>query len=550
MDDKITTSSQRPKFFRYKGTTMSTPLRSVRTQFVAVAMVIAMVVVATLGGTQRAVQASEAGPGGFNIAFDFSWNDVANPPGYSASFLENDGTTTNNCAGGGLTPSTLTCNFVFDYKIDGTTQASVKHAARWVTWSNPVTYVGGKPATSGCSSPTADGGTFGKAPLTLFDCFNSNSFGQVIFPAVSGALTEFRMKATCLVPSGTTPLDLYALVYELNADATKIPGASPIAATYVPLTSCPRATTWQGKTFRSSDFSYLNIPFTGVSLSAGKFYGIYFAGKGVPGTPPVGAAPALERARQATTTTTTSTTTTTPWSAFKNQKNVIPKTATTIARTTGSATTTTTTTVKRTTASTLPAIPRPTLTALPASLGVNTALRTMLKADEARFILKSTTPLNCVTALRFVIATKAGTCRINVAKRSNGFVLQTISLKVAKTGVLGPDIVAVNEPVTVYFTGGTSNFQKTAAKTLKTTAVAAKNANVVFVGGYTGNVTNDAVNEKLAEVRASKTRSALREAGVTATIAVMSFGSSGAVTKGKSNAEQNRNRRAVIYIVP
>jgi hypothetical protein len=30
----------------------------------------------------------------------------------------------------------------------------------------------------------------------------------------------------------------------------------------------------------------------------------------------------------------------------------------------------------------------------------------------------------------------------------------------------------------------------------------------------------------------------------------MSFGSSGAVTKGKSNAEQNRNRRAVIYIVP
>ncbi len=158
--------------------------------------------------------------------------------------------------------------------------------------------------------------------------------------------------------------------------------------------------------------------------------------------------------------------------------------------------------------------------------------------------------LFAIAALRFVIATKAGTCRINVAKRSNGFVLQTISLKVAKTGVLGPDIVAVNEPVTVYFTGGTSNFQKSAAKTLKTTAVAAKNANVVFVGGYTGNVTNDAVNEKLAEVRASKTRSALRKAGVTATIAVMSFGSSGAVTKGKSNAEQNRNRRAVIYIVP
>lgn len=239
---------------------MSFQPRPARTLFAAVATVIVMVFTAAVPGTQSRVLASEAGPGGFNIAFDFSWNDAANPAGYSASFLENDGTTTNNCAGGGLTASTLTCNFVFDYKIDGITQASVKHAARWVTWSNPVTYVGGKPATSGCSSPTADSSSFGKAPLSLFDCFNSNSFGQVIYPSASGALTEFRMKATCLVPSGTTPLDLYALVYELNADATKIPGSGPIAATYVPLTSCPRATTWQGKTFRSSDFSFSTFP--------------------------------------------------------------------------------------------------------------------------------------------------------------------------------------------------------------------------------------------------------------------------------------------------
>jgi outer membrane protein OmpA-like peptidoglycan-associated protein len=42
----------------------------------------------------------------------------------------------------------------------------------------------------------------------------------------------------------------------------------------------------------------------------------------------------------------------------------------------------------------------------------------------------------------------------------------------------------------------------------------------------------------------------LQEAGVTATVAVLSFGSSGAVSKGKSASEQNLNRRAVIYIVP
>jgi outer membrane protein OmpA-like peptidoglycan-associated protein len=174
----------------------------------------------------------------------------------------------------------------------------------------------------------------------------------------------------------------------------------------------------------------------------------------------------------------------------------------------------------------------------------------MLKADEAKFILKSTTPLNCVAALRFVIATKAGTCRINVAKRSNGFVLQTFTMKVAATGVTGVDVVAVAEPLTVYFTGGTSNFRASAAKTIKAAASAAKNANVVFVGGYTGNATTDVVNKTLAGARAAKTRDALRGAGVTATVAVWSFGSAGAVSKGKSAAEQNLNRRAVIYIVP
>jgi outer membrane protein OmpA-like peptidoglycan-associated protein len=70
------------------------------------------------------------------------------------------------------------------------------------------------------------------------------------------------------------------------------------------------------------------------------------------------------------------------------------------------------------------------------------------------------------------------------------------------------------------------------------------------VGGYTGNITTDDVNKNLAEARSAKTRVALQEAGVTATVAVLSFGSSGAVSKGKSASEQNLNRRAVIYIVP
>jgi outer membrane protein OmpA-like peptidoglycan-associated protein len=174
----------------------------------------------------------------------------------------------------------------------------------------------------------------------------------------------------------------------------------------------------------------------------------------------------------------------------------------------------------------------------------------MLKVDEEKFILKSMTPLTCVAALRFVIATKRGVCRINVARRANGFVLDTFTTKVVKTGTVGTDVVALAAPLTVYFSSGTSNFRTSAAKVIKTAASNAKNASVVFVGGYTGNITTDDVNKTLAEARSAKTRVALQEAGVTATVAVLSFGSSGAVSKGKSASEQNLNRRAVIYIVP
>lgn len=40
------------------------------------------------------------------------------------------------------------------------------------------------------------------------------------------------------------------------------------------------------------------------------------------------------------------------------------------------------------------------------------------------------------------------------------------------------------------------------------------------------------------------------DAGVATTITIWSYGRTGAVTSGKTEAEQNLNRRAVIYVVP
>ena len=93
-----------------------------RTRTAAVACT--LIATALVSLAPAVTHASTAGPGGANVGFDFSWDDNANPAGHSASFLEADGVTANNCAGGALTPATKTCNFVFDYRIGGVPQAS------------------------------------------------------------------------------------------------------------------------------------------------------------------------------------------------------------------------------------------------------------------------------------------------------------------------------------------------------------------------------------------------------------------------------------------
>jgi hypothetical protein len=144
----------------------------------AAALVFAIVPIAS-----PSVQATEAGPNGANIGFDFTWDEPKNPGGHSASFLETDGTTANNCSGTALTPSTKTCNFIFDYRINSVLQKSTvktprQVTARYIKWTNATSYASGKPTgATGCSSGTSRAGTLGKAPLTLFDCFNASSFG-------------------------------------------------------------------------------------------------------------------------------------------------------------------------------------------------------------------------------------------------------------------------------------------------------------------------------------------------------------------------------------
>jgi len=502
----------------------------------------AALVGAALALAPALTSASQSGPSGANVGFDFSWDDAKNPAGHSASFLEADGITANNCSGGPLTATTKTCNFVFDYQIAGAAQPSAAHAARYISfWTNPTSYVSGEPAANtGCNSPTNGAGDLGKAPLTLFDCFNSNAFGQVFRAASAGPLTQFRASMTCLAPSGTK-YELYALLYEMSADGSTIAGTAPLGATLVNLASCPSATTWKGKAFTAKDFAMIPVNLGSPALQAGKFYGVYFTGPSVPGTAPAGATDAMQRAKSAATTTTT-TTTTTPWSSFRNQKNTKTPASTTTTPRTPTATATTTTTVP---AALFPGN-------VPLESSVMTAIRLMTPGAETTYVVDSLTPATCLGAGRNIVLLRTGRCRARIALRSNGRVQSTVSTTITdSTPTLSDVIGSVDEPTVVYFRNGTALSTDASRKRVAGIASAARRANAVLVTGHTGNAGGETSKMRsLSQKRAQAARSLLRDRGVTGVIAIQSYGATQVVSNSKKDAQQALNRRAEVFLIP
>src|SRR5579871_1609756 len=128
-----------------------------------------------------AALASGPGPNGINVGFDFNWNN--GPAGYTASFIaatSGSGATLNNC-GGPVSPSTSACDFVFAYSIGGVAQTPVTPGGVYETYPT-------SPAPAQCDVNPSD-----SAPLTLFNCFNNSSFGQVFLASATGTLTAFSM---------------------------------------------------------------------------------------------------------------------------------------------------------------------------------------------------------------------------------------------------------------------------------------------------------------------------------------------------------------------
>jgi hypothetical protein len=203
--------------------------------------------------------ASGPGPNGVNVGFNFDWLNNG-PAGYTATFLQDPNTgTLNTCSS--------ICNFAITYSVGGVPQPAVAPNGTYNTWTPP-----GSPPPRICDVNPAN-----TSPLTLFNCFNSFTFGQHFTPTNTGLLSGMTMPMTCLNPAGTPPTGLVALLYSLPGINGPLP-ATPLAQVPVDLSTCPTLTDWTGHTFSAADFASIPLNFPSVTLTSGQVYGVYFAG--------------------------------------------------------------------------------------------------------------------------------------------------------------------------------------------------------------------------------------------------------------------------------
>ena len=262
-------------------------------------------------------------------------------------------------------------------------------------------------------------------------------------------------------------------------------------------------------------------------------------------------APASAVLSAATTTTTAAATTTT----------VAPTTTAAATTTTAAATTTTvaaTTTTSPVTAKYAAATPGVTVTdnkvynQPPESVADDSAIRVLSIAQNKTLDIETKTPAVCLPNDDELIFLNEGKCIATVVNAKTRAVLRTV-----RTTVVADDITEVkvgNAIVTlapVYFKQMSSFLDAKALARIDSIKKQVNAAGSVLVVGYSGTLNgNSPDNLKLSRARALSTVTALKLAGAEGPFAISGVAALDPVSRGKSEADQAKNRRAVIVLIP
>jgi outer membrane protein OmpA-like peptidoglycan-associated protein len=214
--------------------------------------------------------------------------------------------------------------------------------------------------------------------------------------------------------------------------------------------------------------------------------------------------------------------------------------------------------VVTTTASYANAIPGVTVTdakvytKAPVKVASDSAINAMTAVEAKTFDIISKTPSVCLPNDNDLVFLDDGKCIATVVNEKTRKVLRTLRTTVVETDIselkVGNEI-AVLSPL--YFSAGSAIMKSTSAKRLSGLAITAKAAGSILIAGHSGNLMgNTPENQALSKARAAAVVVALKKLGTTAPIAIAAVGALDPESKGSTQAAQDKNRRAVVVLIP
>ena len=188
----------------------------------------------------------------------------------------------------------------------------------------------------------------------------------------------------------------------------------------------------------------------------------------------------------------------------------------------------------------------------PKKVSADSAINALTPTEAKTFDIVSRTPSVCLPNDDDLVFLDDGKCIATVVNEKTRKVLRTLKTTVVETDIselkVGNEI-AILSPL--YFSAGSAVMKETSAKRLTGLAATVKAAGSILIAGHSGTLMgNTPENRTLSRKRAATVTAAVKKLGATSPIAIAAVGALDPASKGTTQAAQDKNRRAVIVLIP
>ena len=188
----------------------------------------------------------------------------------------------------------------------------------------------------------------------------------------------------------------------------------------------------------------------------------------------------------------------------------------------------------------------------PQKVAGDSAITVLSSAQNKLMDVVSKTPSICLPNDEDLVFLNEGKCIAEVVNVKTRAVLRTLRTTVVKDDIADLKVgneIAILTPL--YFFSGTTKFKEVSLTRLAKLKTRISAAGSVLIAGHSGNLAgNTAENVKLSQMRAMATVQELRSRGAKGPFAIAAVGSLDPASKGKTEKEQDKNRRVVIVLIP